>query len=117
MILASILFGCSEIGEDAEIARVVDPTENVEVVDSALEARVAALLGIGYPKLDNENCEELLMNWGVENGLHNVILKTKHGEIEIELFDDTLYTVIISFIKFTDSITQTLSLPGLFQNL
>lgn len=89
MILASILFGCSETGEDAEIARVVNLTENIEVVDSALEARVAALLGIGFPKLNNENCEEFLMNWGVENGLYNVILKTKYGEIEIELFDDT----------------------------
>ena len=89
MIFASIFFSCFETGGNAEIAAEVAPPENIEVVDSALEGRVAAILGIGYPKLDNNNCEEFLMNWGVENGLHNVILKTKHGEIEIELFDDT----------------------------
>ena len=58
-------------------------------VDPALEARVAAMLGIGYPKLTNENAEEFLTQWGEENAIKNVILETKHGEIELELFPET----------------------------
>ena len=61
----------------------------IEEKDSALEARVAAMLGIGYPKLTNENAEEFLIKWGAENPITNVILETKHGEIEIELYHDT----------------------------
>ena len=64
--------------------------ESVELpVDSAFEAKIAALLGIGYPKLNNENAEEFLLNWGEENEIKNVILETKHGDIELELYAET----------------------------
>ena len=67
-----------------------DSTEEEKVeVDSALQARVNAMLGIGYPTLEDNNAEEFLRNWGKDNPISNVILKTKHGEIEIELFHDT----------------------------
>ena len=61
----------------------------IEEKDSTLEARVAAMLGIGYPKLTNENAEKFLIEWGTENPIKNVILETKYGEIELELYHDT----------------------------
>tara|TARA_Y100001954_G_C15809159_1_gene604256 strand:+ start:1779 stop:2582 length:804 start_codon:yes stop_codon:yes gene_type:complete len=60
-----------------------------EEVDSALEARVTAMLGYGYPKLTDENAEQFLIEWGVNNPIKNVILETKHGEIELELYHKT----------------------------
>ena len=78
----------------------------IEEKDSALEARVSAMLGIGYPKLSNENAEEFLIKWGEENPITNVILETKHGDIELELYHDTPFTALIFFTKFTVSTTQ-----------
>ena len=73
--------------ENNEKSEIEKPSESP--VDSALEARVAALLGVGYPKLNNENAEEFLLEWGLENEIKNVILETKHGEIELELYTQT----------------------------
>ena len=60
--------------------------------------------GIGYSTLDDNNAEEFLRIVAITP--LNVILKTKHGEIEIELFHDTPSIAGI-FIKFTDSISLT----------
>jgi peptidyl-prolyl cis-trans isomerase B (cyclophilin B) len=93
-LMSSLLFfmGCS--GENtARYSEVNESlrTENADSahIDSALEARVAAMLGIGYPKLTNENVEGFLQKWGEENSIRNVILETKHGDIELELFQET----------------------------
>ena len=88
--VALILLGLMACGGQQKVLSK-EETQVAEVapVDSALEARVAAMLGIGYPKLTNENTESFLTEWGEENGIRNVILETKHGEIELELFEET----------------------------
>jgi len=58
------------------------------VVDPELEARVRAMLGLEFPTLDNENAVDFLFNWGIENNRDFVTMHTKHGDIEVELFDD-----------------------------
>lgn len=61
-----------------------------EPVDSALEARVRAMLGLEYPKLNDGNVVGFLNQWGEsENRGDSITLTTKHGDIVIELFDDT----------------------------
>ena len=42
-----------------------------------------------YPKITNENVVEFLTNYGKENPETKVLLKTKKGDIEIELYKDT----------------------------
>ena len=88
--VALILLGLMACGgQEGVVVEKEEVVAEVAPVDSALEARVAAMLGIGYPKLTNENTEAFLTEWGEENGIRNVILETKHGEIELELFEET----------------------------
>ena len=86
---ALILSGCG--GENAEFNNEKsEEWESVKLpVDSAIESKITALLGFGYPKLNNENAEEFLLEWGEENEIKNVILETKHGDIELELYTQT----------------------------
>ena len=66
------------------------------------------MLGIGYPKLTNENAEEFLIKWGEENPITNVILETKHGEIELELYHDTpLHSLIFLYKIHSQYYTDT----------
>ena len=88
MCTSVLLIGC--IGEkNTEVKKIQSEKSITSPIDKELEERVAAMLGIGYPKLSNENAEEFLLKWGEENAIRNVILETKHGEIELELFDET----------------------------
>lgn len=59
-----------------------------EKLDPQLEARVRAMLGLGFPKLDNENAVEFLLKWGKENDEQFVTMSTKYGDIIVELFND-----------------------------
>ena len=88
MCTSVLLIGC--VGDkNTEVKKVQSEKSITSPVDKELEERVAAMLGIGYPKLSNDNAEEFLLKWGEENAIRNVILETKHGEIELELFDET----------------------------
>lgn len=91
ILMSTMLLSIGCGGESAELDITAVEFENVEAspVDSALGARVTAMLGIGYPKLTNENAEDFLREWGEENAIKNVILETKYGEIELELFEET----------------------------
>lgn len=60
-----------------------------EPVDSALQAKVNAMLGIGYPRLNEENAEAFLTDWYDKTEEREVVIHTKHGDIFIELFDET----------------------------
>lgn len=74
--------------ESSEVAE--KPVEVEETpVDSALEAKVRAMLGIGYPKLSDENAEEFLAEWLPEHSERNIVVHTKLGDIFIELYDET----------------------------
>lgn len=42
-----------------------------------------------YPKITSENVVEFLTNYGAANPETKVAIETKHGSIEIELFEDT----------------------------
>lgn len=92
-IAAYIIITLSFVSCGEEVKAPLESKEEVKVEaeekDTALEARVSAMLGIGYPKLSNENAEEFLIKWGAENPITNVILETKHGDIELELYHDT----------------------------
>jgi cyclophilin family peptidyl-prolyl cis-trans isomerase len=68
----------------------VDATNTETPVDSALEARVRAMLGLEYPKLNDRNVVGFLTEWtGGEEMGNTFTLSTKHGEIAVELFEDT----------------------------
>lgn len=42
-----------------------------------------------YPRLNNENCVDFLSEYGKENPETRVLIKTKFGDIEVELFAET----------------------------
>ena len=60
----------------------------VEKIDTALEARVRAMMGVGLPKLSNGNAESFLIEWGEGNKDRIVTMDTKYGEIVLEIYDD-----------------------------
>ena len=88
-LIITLSFGSCVEEAKAPLETKEETQVEIEEKDSALEARVSAMLGIGYPKLSNENAEEFLIKWGEENPITNVILETKHGDIELELYHDT----------------------------
>lgn len=84
-----IVFGCGVITPPKEAGKSnIEREVEKEVVDPALEARVRAMLGIGLPTLDNENATEFLLKWGAENNRNFVTMRTKYGDIVVELFND-----------------------------
>ena len=60
----------------------------VEKIDTALEERVRAMMGVGLPKLSNGNAESFLIEWGEGNKDRIVTMDTKYGEIVLEIYDD-----------------------------
>jgi peptidyl-prolyl cis-trans isomerase B (cyclophilin B) len=85
------LFSCDSPSRELESLEATEVASEVveEPVDSALEARVKAMLGIGYPKLNDGNVDAFLTSWANDDLQSDTItLETKHGVIEIELFDD-----------------------------
>ena len=88
MCTSVLLIGCVE-EKNTEFEEIQSKKSITSPIDKELEERVTAMLGIGYPKLTNDNAKEFLLKWGEKNAIRNVILETKHGEIELELFDET----------------------------
>lgn len=88
LLIAFLIWGCNnspQVKEDIEVKETIEET----AVDSALEAKVRAMLGIGYPKLSDENAEEFLTQWYKDHDERNLVIHTKHGDIHLELFDNT----------------------------
>lgn len=87
---AAIIFlgGCTstDLKEDANLKTLV---EKIDTVDEELQARVRAMLGVGFPKLNNDNSFDFLMKWGDEHHEDFVVMETKFGKIVVELFKDT----------------------------
>lgn len=88
LIITLSFVSCGEEEKDP-LATNEEAQVEIQEKNSELKARVTAMLGIGYPKLSNKNAEQFLIDWGKENQITNVILETKYGEIELELYHDT----------------------------
>lgn len=88
LLSIAILFACSNPTSVKQEPQKEMKTEEVPV-DSALEAKVRAMLGIGYPKLNDDNAEEFLTDWLHDHAERNIVIHTKHGDISIELLDQT----------------------------
>ena len=87
-LLILFICGCGDVSTDTNLTPKADIV-TLDTVDLALQARVQAMLGVGLPKLDNENSTEFLKKWGDEHDERFVTMDTKFGEIVVELFDDT----------------------------
>jgi peptidyl-prolyl cis-trans isomerase B (cyclophilin B) len=85
-LIIIIAVGCGNPQDEKIVAVQKEIIE--EVVDSALEARVRAMMGVGFPKLNNDNAQSFLREWGEGNEDRIIAMETKYGEIVLELFDD-----------------------------
>jgi peptidyl-prolyl cis-trans isomerase A (cyclophilin A) len=86
-----IILSCGNVpksNEESKGALENDLKVEEEISDPELEARVRAMLGLDFPKLDNENAVEFLLKWGIENDEQFVTMSTKYGDIIVELFND-----------------------------
>lgn len=84
-----LIFGCGmNTPSEEESTATVEHSAEKKVVDPELAARVRAMLGLEFPTLDNENAEDFLLDWSVENNQDFVTMHTKHGDIVVELFND-----------------------------
>lgn len=84
-----LILGCGIDAPSQEETQVTsEPEAEEKVTDPELEARVRAMLGLDFPTLDNENAVDFLNNWGIENNHDFVTMRTKHGDIVVELYED-----------------------------
>ena len=83
------ILGCGMNAPSQEETQVTrEPKAEEKVTDPELEARVRAMLGLDFPTLDNENAVDFLNNWGIENNHDFVTMRTKYGDIVVELYED-----------------------------
>ena len=89
-VLAAFLFvlaSCSDPGQSinpaAETNLADSSTTNIE---PSVEAEVSKPL---FPRLNNENCVEFLLEYGAKHLENRVLIKTTYGEIELELYSET----------------------------
>lgn len=86
--------GCGGDAGDSMAADALDPEEAAvvkqEEVDAGpSEAEVAEKAAIlAYPPLTDENCEAFLLDWHIHHREPRIILSTRFGQLELELFDD-----------------------------
>ena len=85
-LLAFLTVSCGN--KQAEKDVTIKKATIEEIVDTALEGRVRAMMGVGLPKLNNENAVGFLREWGVGNADRIITMDTKYGEIVLELYDD-----------------------------
>lgn len=62
---------------------ILPPTETVKKEDKD------GILDTSFPKITNENAVEFLTNYGKENPETKVRITTTHGDIDIQLYEDT----------------------------
>jgi peptidyl-prolyl cis-trans isomerase A (cyclophilin A) len=61
---------------------------NVATISSKVSEEKKTIITKTYPKISNENAVDFLTTYGKENTENKVFIKTKLGDIELELFDD-----------------------------
>lgn len=68
---------------NSEVANV----DTTKIEPKAIDEKTSS--AVIWPFLDNDNCVEFLTEFGLENPENKVRIKTKYGDIEVQLFDDT----------------------------
>ncbi|MFT4679951.1 MAG: peptidyl-prolyl cis-trans isomerase A (cyclophilin A) [Flavobacteriales bacterium] len=85
LAIALHLSSCSSNEQPLQEGPIDVDTAKIEL-DSMVEKGPPVVV---WPYLSNDNCEEFLTEFAADNPESKVRIKTKFGDIEMELFDDT----------------------------
>lgn len=90
LFLALILLfcGCEDNKKAAETEEINTSTEGIDTVVSSSEKQPKEKTA-SYPFLTNANVEDFLTAYGKEHTESKVLLKTSHGDIALDLYNDT----------------------------